>query len=327
MRFSYSNPVWDGYFADPFVLRWNGAYYAYGTDPVSDSGAATRVFPVLRSADLATWEPLGRALERPAAAAGELPFTSFWAPEVAERDGTFFMYYSAADATGDETHRLRVATAVDPAGPFVDRGILLLPNEGFTIDAHPFRDPLDGRWYLFFAKDFFDGRVGTGIAVVPLADDMLSIAGDVTPVLRATADWHIYERNRTIYGRQWDAWHTIEGPFVVARDGKYYCFYSGGSWRTPLYGVGVAVADGVLGPYREPRRPDGPAVLRTVPGKVVGPGHISVVPGPDGTSLFMVYHAWDVELTARRMCIDPLPWTADGPRCLGPTTGPQTVEL
>jgi hypothetical protein len=27
------------------------------------------------------------------------------------------------------------------------------------------------------------------------------------------------------------------------------------------------------------------------------------------------------------MCIDPLVWTADGPRCLGPTTGPQTIDL
>jgi GH43 family beta-xylosidase len=146
-------------------------------------------------------------------------------------------------------------------------------------------------------------------------------------VLRASADWQIYERHRTMYGTEWDAWHTVEGPFVVARAGKYYCFYSGGSWLTPHYGVGVGVADSVLGPYRELRRRDGPAVLRTVPGKVIGPGHNSVTSGPDEHTLFMVYHAWDAGQTARRMCIDPLVWTADGPRCLGPTTGPQELEL
>jgi hypothetical protein len=107
----------------------------------------------------------------------------------------------------------------------------------------------------------------------------------------------------------------------------YYCFYSGGAWRSSHYGVGVGVATQVLGPYHEPRRRDGPAVLRTVPAKVLGPGHASVVPGPDGTTLFMAYHAWDVRQTARRMCIDALAWTADGPRCLGPTTGTQTLEL
>jgi hypothetical protein len=28
---TYTNPVWHGYFADPFVLRHEGVYYAYGT--------------------------------------------------------------------------------------------------------------------------------------------------------------------------------------------------------------------------------------------------------------------------------------------------------
>ena len=33
---TYSNPVWSGYCADPFVLRHEGFYYAYGT--ASDIG-------------------------------------------------------------------------------------------------------------------------------------------------------------------------------------------------------------------------------------------------------------------------------------------------
>jgi beta-xylosidase len=37
--------------------------------------------------------------------------TAYWAPEVAERDGKFYMYYSAATGEGDEGHRLRVAIA------------------------------------------------------------------------------------------------------------------------------------------------------------------------------------------------------------------------
>lgn len=326
MRFSYTNPVWDGYLADPFVLRWHGEYYAYGTDPQTDTGQTEQVIPVLHSVDFSHWELLGRALHTPTPAPGAPPFTSFWAPEVAERDGTFWMYYSAGSASNDELHRLRVACADHPAGPFRDLGRLLLPDEQFTIDAHPFRDPRDGRRYLFFAKDFFNERVGTGIAVVPLADDMVSVAGEVTTVLRASADWQIYQRNRTIYGAEWDAWHTVEGPCVVERDGTYFCFYSGGSWLTEQYGVGVGVAGSVLGPYHELGSGAGPPVLRSAD-HMFGPGHNTVVVGPDGSSPFFVYHAWDAARTMRRMCIDPLAWTADGPRCLGPTTGPQTVEL
>ena len=31
MTLTYTNPVWPGYLADPFVLKWEGEYYAYGT--------------------------------------------------------------------------------------------------------------------------------------------------------------------------------------------------------------------------------------------------------------------------------------------------------
>jgi GH43 family beta-xylosidase len=240
---------------------------------------------------------------------------------VAERDGIFFMYY-AADG------RLRVATASHAAGPFRDAGRDLFPDEPFTIDAHPFRDPRDGQWYLFFAKDFFDERVGTGTAVVPLADDMLTPTAPSRVVVRASSDWQIYERNRTWYDRVWPAWHTVEGPCVIAHAGRYFCLYSGGCWQGADYGVSFAVAEHPLGPYRDEWSGHGPAVLRGIPGKVLGPGHNSVVLAPDGCTPLIVYHAWDAARAARRMCIDALVWTRDGlPRCAGPTVGPQTLDL
>ena len=147
MQITHQNPVWSGYMADPFVLKWQGEYYAYGTGPRQPDG---RVFPLLHSTDLVHWEAVGGALVPPAGNEQR----ACWAPEVAERDGRFYLYYSSADAAGDETHRLRVAIADHPAGPFRETGDLLLPDEKFTIDAHPFRDPKDGRWYLFFSKDF-----------------------------------------------------------------------------------------------------------------------------------------------------------------------------
>ncbi|HEY3282300.1 MAG TPA: glycoside hydrolase family 43 protein [Armatimonadota bacterium] len=314
---TYQNPVWPGYFADPFVLRWEDEYYAYGTGPAAPDG---RRFPLLHSPDLVHWSCLGGALEPPSPTEDWAPGNAFWAPEVAEHEGRFYLYYSASSSGGDETHRLRVATADHPAGPFVDSGRLLLPDESFTIDASPFRDPATGQWYLFFARDYFDGRVGTGTAVVPLRADLMGPAGEPKTVVRATADWQIHQRDREIYGRTWDAWHTVEGPFVVAHEGLYYCFYSGGAWHQPNYGVGYAVADHPLGPYREPGAPSRPSVLSGVPGKVIGPGHNSVVLGPDGLTLFIVYHAWDPEMTARRLCIDPLEWTPEGPRCQGPSS-------
>lgn len=316
MTLCYRNPVWPGYFADPFVLRVGDEYFAYGTAETTERDAAGRpaAFKILRSRTLTEWEPAGVALPLEAGEEGR----AFWAPEVAQRDGRFFLYYSTAPAGADEQHRLHVAVAERPTGPFVRGGPLFRHETGFSIDASPFRDPRDGAWYLFFACDYFEERTGTGLAVVSLAEDMCSPAGPAREVLRANADWQIYERNRTLYGRQWAAWHTVEGPCVVVHEGRYYCFYSGGNWQTHDYGVSYAVADHPLGPWRHADE-QGPVVLRQIPGRVLGPGHNSFAVAPDGRTEFLVYHAWDPARTARRMCIDPLVWTKDGPRCDGPS--------
>ena len=327
MAWTYQNPVWPGYFADPFVLRNGDAYYAYGTgeglerDPAAPaSSGAGRAFKILRSRDLVTWEPAGAALSVPPDKADH----SFWAPEVAEHDGRFYCYYSSAPAGRDELHRLRVAVADNPAGPFVEQGHILPEAEGFCIDAHPFRDLKDGAWYLFFAKDYFEDRVGTGLAVVRLTPDLLRAAEPPRIVLRANADWQIYERNRALYGRTWAAWHTVEGPCVVAHAGRYYCFYSGGNWQTHDYGLSYAVADHPLGPWTHAPETE-PVILRQTR-EALGPGHNSYIVAPDGQTEFLVYHAWDPARRARRMCIDRLVWTDAGPRCLGPTSTPQKIE-
>jgi beta-xylosidase len=315
-RVVYCNPVFDRYLADPFVFRFNDVYFAVGTRRL-EAG----VFPILRSTDLAHWEEIGTALDPPSPTLG----TDYWAPEIAYEDGRFYMYYSVGFR--DVGHRLRVATSNLPQGPYVDSGIDLLdPKQvGFAIDASPFRD-VDGAWYLFYARDFLtsegNGRPGTAL-VVDRLKSMTELAGEERVVLRATRDWQRFMRGRDIYGGLYD-WHCLEGPCAIRHDGRYYCFYSGGRWENETYGVDYAVADSMAGPWHGGDS-ELPRVLRTVPGRLIGPGHNSVVKGPDGESDFIVYHAWDAAMTARRMCIDKIVWTPDGPRCTGPTWAPQTL--
>ena len=309
---TYTNPVFDGYFADPFVLSFNGRYYAYGTGGLAENG---RVIEVLESSDLVTWRSLGSSLET---LESHEPL-DYWAPEVAFDGERFFMYYSAG--VGDKGHQIRVARSDRPEGPFRDEGVVLTGNDPFTIDPHPFRDQ-DGQWYLYYARDFLDGdRVGTALAVDRL-ETMTRLWGRPRTVLRASQDWQLYARARAMYGGTHN-WYTLEGPFVVRRNGGYYCFYSGGAWPEPNYGVSYAVANHPLGPWHEPQA-DGPTVLHTVPGHVIGPGHNSIVVGPNGED-YIVYHAWDVAKTGRRMCIDRLQWTAEGPHTAGPSFTPQAV--
>ena len=315
MGATYRNPVHDGYFADPFVLPVDGTFYAYGTEPPVDGPL---VVPVLRSDDLVHWAAVGRALERL-----ELPTArNYWAPEVARTGGRYYLYYSTG--IEDRGHRLRVASADAPEGPFRDHGRALTPaDDPFTIDAHPFRD-VDGQWYMYYARDFLDGeRVGTALVVDRMLD-METLEGRPRTVLRASADWQLFKRGRSMYGGLHD-WHTLEAPFVVRRDDRYYCFYSGGSWLEASYGISYAVAESPLGPFVEPPG-EGARLLRSVPGRLLGPGHCSVAAGPDGCD-YVVYHAWDPNHVARRMCVDRLEWGPDGPRCEGPTWTPQPVPV
>ena len=307
---AYTNPLYADYFADPFVLKYNGEYYAYGTAP-----RHTCRLPLLHSPDLVTWRYVGDALDPP-----PRDFDCYWAPEVAYHNGVFYLYYSAGGREG-EGHQLRVATSDSPTGPFRDQETVLSPDDPFTIDAHPFRDD-DGQWYLFYSRDFTEGeRPGTSIVVDRLLD-MTTLAGERATVVRPHAEWNLYQRQRHWYDRVWD-WYTIEGAFVRKHDGRYYCFYSGGAWKEPNYGVGCVVADHPMGPYRIETSREGPEVLGTVSGKVIGPGHASVVLGPDNLQSYMVYHAWNLEHTARQMRMDLLIWQPTGPRCAGPTTDAQ----
>jgi beta-xylosidase len=314
---AHTNPVYGSYFADPFVWKFQDIYYAIGTGELEASGQTIgKVFPVLQSNDFFQWSFASSAMLRPDSKLGD----NFWAPAVAHADGKFFLYYSVGH--GDKNHQLRVAISESPQGPYKDVGKSLLDPKAcaFAIDPHPFQDN-DGRWYLFYARDFLDSsnsvRPGTALMVARMKS-MTELEDEGRTVLRARSNWQRFKSNRLMYGRNWD-WHTLEGPCVCKHNGRYYCFYSGGCWQNDSYGVDYGVADNVMGPYSDAGNENGPRVLKTVPNHVIGPGHNSIIRGPDSETDYIVYHAWDKQLKRRRMFTDELSWTPDGPRCQGPS--------
>ncbi|MCC7308762.1 MAG: glycoside hydrolase family 43 protein [Acidobacteria bacterium] len=275
----YTNPVYPRSFPVPFVLKYNGEYYAYCTGHWDDG----RVFGVLHSADLIDWTPIGGAM---AELDPREPF--YWAPEVTYWNGTFYLYYSV----GNETiMHLRVATSDRPCGGFTDAGIRLTKEE-FAIDAHVFIDD-DGRRYMFYATDFLEHtHIGTGVVVDSMVD-WFTLAGEPHPVVRAKYDWQVYDPARKEKGGV--RWHTVEGPFVLKRKGRYFMMYSGGNWQQPTYGVSFAVAGDINSPDEWRQFSDGENVLpilRTDEKHQVGPGHNSVVRGPNNRDLYCVYHYW-----------------------------------
>jgi len=292
---------------DPHVLKVGDIYYAYGT---SDPDRGYRTYS---SKDLVQWTDRGMVYEKNDQTWGRL---HHWAPCVVQADGRFYLFYSVvgplADTGGREGHRICVAVADSPLGPFQQARAPLFGVGQSTIDAHVLIDH-DGRAYLYYVLDVSDNEVSE-VFVVRLSDDLLSIVGEPVYCIGPDRDWE---------GSAWN-----EGPFVFRHGDTYLMLYSANGFFDPRYAVGYAVAASPMGPWvKSPRNP-----ILQANERVRGPGHCSVVPSPDGSEFFIVYHAHHDGGGVRRrpMYIDRLIVTpGQGHRLnlsvLGPTRDAQPV--
>ena len=244
--------------ADPFILLYDGVYYAYGT------GAGSGI-EVWTSRDLSTWERAkgnardGLALHR-TDVWGE---KWFWAPEVYRLNDKFYMYFTA------EEH-ICVATSDSPLGPFVQETRQPMIADEKCIDNTLFIDD-DGRAYMYFDR-FNDGL---NIWVVELEDDCTTLKKEtMRPCIHVSQEWE-------------KVWPRVnEGCFVIRRNGTYYMTYSANSYESPFYGIGCATADSPLGPWTKyDRNP-----LLQNPGELVGVGHSALFRDKAG-NLKIVFHA------------------------------------
>ncbi|EEQ86113.2 murein transglycosylase [Blastomyces dermatitidis ER-3] len=283
-RTKTGNPIIEGWYADPELRIYEGAYYLYPT--YSAAFDSQTFFDAFVSHDLLTWEPTGRLLDF-----ADVPWTTnraAWAPTVGHKDGSYYLYYSAGEGVG-----IGVAVSHSPAGPFTDvLGGPLIGEYVFgaqPIDAMVFMDSDgneggkgEGRNYLYWG--------GWGHAVVgELADDMVSFKGDFVEV---TPDKEY-----------------VEGPWMLKRKGVYYFLYSVGGWGDPSYAVKYVKADNPMGPF------DGPSklILSSDPAIGTSTGHNSVFHVDD--EYFIVYHRrspTDTERDHRVVCIDKLEFNDDG---------------
>lgn len=305
---TYTNPVFDENFPDPAVLRAaDGYFYAYATQ--GEAGGRTHNIQLARSRDLVRWQRLDDAL--PVKPAWASRTQDFWAPHVAERDGRYYLYYSAKpDAALSDAKRglcLAVATAGRPEGPFADSGRPLLCGERFVnIDPFAYDDPATGRRLLFWGSGFGP------IKVQELGADRLGFAPGSRPIDLVSV---IKADNPANYQR------LVEGAWIVRRDGWYYLFYSGDNCcgAKAHYAVMVARSRSATGPFVTLAAATGAAdsVILEQVGHWLAPGHNSVIEDAAGEH-WLLYHAVDTrrprarpsdEINSRRaMLLDKLIW-------------------
>lgn len=239
-------------FGDPFILLHNDTYYAYGT-------AAADGIEVYTSDDLKTWKYVGLALHKDNVWGDH----DFWAPEVYEIKGKFYMYYTAEA-------QICVATSDSPTGPFVQEWKKPMIDDEKCIDNSLFIDD-DGKPYLFFDR-FNDGL---NIWVVELEDDLVTLKKEtMRPCIHVSQPWE-------------EVWPRVnEGSFVMKHNGVYYMTYSANSYESPFYGVGCATATRIEGPWT--KYEENPLLQK--PGTLVGVGHSAMFTDKDG-KLRIVFHA------------------------------------
>lgn len=244
-------------FGDPFILLWEGKYYAYGTQ--SKDGIAVYV-----SDDLKTWKIPSSANDGLALNKADVWADRwFWAPEVYFIKGRFYMYYSA-----DE--HICVATSNSPTGPFRQEIQQPMIAGEKCIDNSLFIDD-NGKPYLFF--DRFDD--GLNICVAELEENLLNIKpGTIRKCIHVSQPWE-------------EVWPRVnEGAFVIKRNGIYFMTYSANSYESPFYGIGVATATNINGPWE--KYTNNPILQK--PGSLVGIGHCALFTDKAG-KLRIVFHA------------------------------------
>lgn len=280
----FRNPVLAGDYPDPSVIRVGKDYWATATS--SEWGPQ---FPLLHSRDLLNWQVVGSVFQdRPAWAVG-----NFWAPEIAEWQGRYFIYYVGRKKGGPLA--LACATADRPEGPYTDHGPMVAQDAG-SIDAVPVTNERGERW-LVWKEDGNSRRLPTFLWAQQLDSTGTRLIGDRHELFRNDQPWE---------------GGVVEGPFLLRQGDYFYLFYSGNGCcgRNCAYALGVARSKSLLGPWE--KHPKNPILAENAEWKC--PGHGSIVTDPRGRH-WLLYHAYDAGsfvYTGREMLLDEVTFGRDG---------------
>lgn len=280
-----SNPILDGYFADPSIINHEGKYYIYATiDPWGGEELA-----VFETSDFKEFKQ--KHINWPTKEACTSPTSGndmVWAPSVIQGvDGMFYMYVSV----GNE---IWVGIADHPLGPWKnakDDETPLIPGDmilGYhMIDAECFIDD-DNQAYLYWGSglNWVDGKC----FMVPLASNMVDFLQepvDVTPP------------------------NYFEGPVMMKKNSTYYLMYSNGKAIDHTYNVRYATANSPWGPFEEGI--NSPILKTSADSTTYGPGHHCVF-SHDGQD-YILYHRifpQKENYVLRQLCLDSLNFDAEG---------------
>jgi xylan 1,4-beta-xylosidase len=316
----YTNPVIEGDFPDPSVIRVDDRtqrklhidpYWAVTTGGSDVDGA----MPLFHASDLVHWQRADRRFVF--AVPPSWAQKDYWAPEISESpDGEFYIFYAAfcnaADPTcpKDADHRnnprcIGVAESDFPGGPYVDAGKPIICDQWGSIDAMAYWDHASAKQYLLWKEDANDCKCNKKTRI--FGQEFFIRKGQPSSFRFAGIPKCLLKND--------NAWEgdVVEAPFLLKHGDNFYLFYAGAACCGPAdcnYAEGVARARTPLGDYV--KDPANPIMKLNAAWKC--PGHGSIVTLPD-CHTFLLHHAYRANATEniRNAVLDEVKWNAGWP--------------
>lgn len=208
---------------DPFVLVHGGKYYMYGSRGSNQFG-----FEVYVSDDLENWSNGKTIFEY---FDGFWGVCDFWAPEVHEYNGKFYMFATFKPEEGPRGTGILVCDTPDGTfKPWSDG--MVTPKDWSSLDGTFYVE--DGVPYMIFCHEWIQIQDGS-VCAMRLSDDLKKPVGEPFVLWNASnASWI-----RSVSG---EGNFVTDGPFVIKYGKKLTCiwasFIKGGD-----YCEGIAYSD------------------------------------------------------------------------------------
>ncbi|MBR5066573.1 MAG: family 43 glycosylhydrolase, partial [Lachnospiraceae bacterium] len=177
----------------------------------------------------------------------DVPWVSkqMWAPDCAEKDGKYYLYFPARDK--DLRFHIGVAVSDNPAGPFKPEPDYI--KGSFSIDPAVLVDD-DGAAYIYFGglwggqlEKWQTGEFVENPAEIPadakaLGPQVAKLTDDMLQFAEAPEEITILDENGEPLKAGDEDRRYFEGPWMHKYNGKYYLSYSTGTTHYLVYAIG-----------------------------------------------------------------------------------------
>ncbi|MGI5899947.1 MAG: glycoside hydrolase family 43 protein [Christensenellales bacterium] len=228
---------------DPYVVLHQGKYYMTGTTDKNAWIGPFVGFDVYESDDMENWSGPFPAFR---AGSGFFADRNFWAPEIHEYKGEFYLFASfKADDIRRGTAVLKSQSS-SPKGPYTlhsDGNIT--PSDWECLDGTLHVDEIGAPWMVFCHEWVQEG--GGTICALPLSPDLKSATGEAVTLFAASDTlWPKQITHSTgISG------HVTDGPSIFKpKSGGLWMLWS--SMTDSGYGIGLSISESgnIMGPWK-----------------------------------------------------------------------------